>query len=254
MSIIIFIIGIISTINVVHAASCTAEQLQGISGSFNLPGGGGNYDPGSSQVVSYSWRNGCSITNIHSVQICQGSACENTGGVLSNLPVAFTSSQPDTGGGIEVKLPVPLSTGSYVFRLALHSSIGNVDCTVDSVGFFVNPVQPNQCTNGESKCVSSTERQSCVTVVGGNVWGPTTSCVVPQICNQNGNIATCSLNTPSSCTVYGKYECMGDSYHICNYVSVNVLQWTEDIPCGVGYTCSPNGDSIQCNVLHLVEV
>src|SRR6478609_3474405 len=106
---------VVSTIHFANAAIpvCTAAQLKGKFASFRLPGGGGTYNAGTNQIVSWSWPTGSHITSIKAVNICQGSNCVPPISV-SGIPVSFTSNQPDRGGAIPVQLPYSISSGSYV--------------------------------------------------------------------------------------------------------------------------------------------
>lgn len=240
--IVFFTLFLSSAIGTALAATCSAAQLKGTFSSFSLPGGGGSYQQGTNQVVSWNWATGAPVTQIKSVVI--HGATDIPLASVTGIPVNFVSTQPDQAGAIFVTLPNPLAPGSYTFRVTLVS--GGVECTIDSAVFIVIPGNNiNECNIGDSRCVNGNSGfQICVDTPTGRKWGTTENCPAGQSCRQTGNQAQCTLGNvnPRTCTVPGRYSCDGDGFRIC---TVSLLL-TDLQSCGTGNTCVPNGDSILC--------
>ena len=242
----LFALSVVSRINAVYAAACTPAQLAAPDNRvFRITGGGGSYAPGTNQIVSWDWPTGSAVTQISNLRICQGATCQNAASV-SGVPVNFIASQPDRSGAIPVTLPNSLAAGAYVFRLNLLTSVGTTTCWVDQAFTVIPGNIVNECNIGDSRCVGTTGRQVCINGANGRVYGPTQQCSVPQTCTQAGNVATCSLGTPSSCSTFGKYQCFGDSYRVCQYNAASQLVYSEPFSCGSGNTCQQNGNSFFC--------
>jgi len=221
----------------VDAAVCTAAQLKGKFSSFRLPGGGGTYEAGTNQVVSYNWPTGSKITSIKSVAICQGVSCQTPVSV-SGLPINFVSTSPDQGGGINVQLPFSIASGSYVFRVTVHS--GNVDCTVDSIPFTAvgGLVNGNECNLGDSLCFNSKFLAPCVQQGAGtqpNIWGFAFASECQNGCIQNGNKGTCVNNGGGQTCTAPQMRCTSSTtFQVCDNGA-----FTANMQCGAGTHCNP---------------
>lgn len=228
------------------AAACTQSQLQGQFGKFRVTGGGGNYAPGSNQVVSYDHPTGSSVTSLTGISILPNNANSPVYNVLINSgsPATFSQSS-NNGGSVDLNLPSGFPVGSYVFRLSLGTTTGT--CTLDSPVFTSTGQSSNQCTIGQSECNGLTTFRNCVTSPSGNVFGgPNISCNGGTSCVQSGSTAVCTFQT-GSCTL-DQYRCSGSGFQQCQ-ATANGNQYGVVQPCGTGTTCQQTGNTIQCNRL-----
>ena len=241
----LILFAVCSTISTAYGAACTAAQLKGTFGSFRLPGGGGAYASGTSQVVSWSWPTGSPVTQIQSVLI-RGSSNIALASV-SGIPVNFISTQADQGGGINVVLPNPLAPGAYVFRVTLVS--GGVQCTIDSAQFSVvsgNVI--NECNLNDSRCANNNAaRQTCQNTPNGRRFSAPVNCPAGTACVQTGSTAQCTSSVPSGCNSadYGKFSCTPGNTGIrqCDRNANGGFSFVKIGDCPTGTTCKVLADN-----------
>ena len=243
----IFLILVANTAKFVSAVACTPSQLQGDFNSFRTTGGGGHFNPGSNQIVSYDHPTGSPVTGLTSITIVPFGANSPIydPNINSGIPSPFSVNGPDVGGYVNLDLPSNLPAGSFVYRLALSTTSGS--CTLDSVPFTSTGDDiPSGCSIGQSQCKSSTTYVNCVSTPGGNVFGgvlqtcsPATSCV------QSGSVAVCTFGNPGGTCTLGNFRCVGTGFQQC-FQSATGNDWTTTQACAVGTVCSLNGASITC--------
>lgn len=229
----------------IHGIACTPDQLKGDFNSFRTTGGGGTYAPGSNQIVSYDHPTGSPVTGITGVIVVSSGGTPYSPFINSGIPATFVVNGPDIGGSINLRLPTNLPAGSFVYRLALTTTTGS--CTLDSIPFTsTGSTVINQCSIGQSQCVSDKTFQNCISTPNGNIFGGALQiCGGATTCRQIGSVAVCSLGNPSTCTL-GSFRCVGSGFQQC-YQAAGGNTWTATLSCATGTKCQLQGNSIICS-------
>lgn len=224
---------------------CTSDQLAGDTESFSISGGGGVYEPGSTQEVSWVRPSGSPVRRIRAnvTIIDTESNLEYPPTNITNVPVNFPPAQNnnDLQGDIEVTLPANIPDGSdYVFRVTLRSK-GTL-CYLDTANFTVQAETAN-CTPGAMVCTSDlTGFQQCVETDATNTtfaFGDPIDCAAFTSCSQVTN-STIACAPVDECTL-GEHRCVEpDSSQVCVMNPLtDTTVWGDAVPCEDGFSCNP---------------
>jgi hypothetical protein len=225
---------------------CNLAQLAGDSDLFSISGGGGVYEPGSTQEISWSRPPGAPVRRIRQNVTIVDTTLDTTFTPLNitGVPVEFLTNETSTqmNGNISLVLPDSIPDGTdYVFRVTIRSR--GALCYLDTGNFTVETATPpTECTPGAMICSDDLSGfQQCVETDASATaftYGNVIPCAATTACHQLTN-STIACSTPSGpvdqCTL-GSSQCTADnSTQTCiTNTTTNTTVWGTAVACPSG--------------------